>query len=916
MYDVTIYGADENTAPIVIHDHRAASNAQKLMTASIAEAVNSISSCQFEIHPANAGYDALHEYSTLIRVRNTKRNRDDFVGRVLQIVPTMDGDGSISKTVICEDRLGFLHDSVQPYLLKRHFKGDDKRNGLEEFIDLLLENHNAQVEPYKRIYRGTVTVNPFKSSDNVTKGLNWEDTYECITDKLLKSFGGFIVLREGDDGLLYLDYLESVGTVRETAIELGRNMSSIKREAASEDIVTRLIVLGATLEEYETESGDDLNEERLTISSVNDGKPYIESPEMVERFGIRYGTVTFDEVTDPKILLRKGQEYFDANGGMTISNDVTALELSLIGLDYDDFVLYDSYPTRNRLLGIDDVLQIVKKTTNIVDPCKSSFEMGDVWRKMSDIVIGSIGDVQQQITNIGSRVFKHETEITNIHGQISQTVTKTVYEEGLKQVVEVNQSSLNQTAEEIMLEVSKKLGKDDPAASVVAGSSVRINKNEVDISTGRFSVNISNADGTRNALTINESGASFEALTSPDVAPRYAGSTSLRVDPAATSEQIETGYYYRSLADALAAINNRLIPDTVHINLAANAATYGDLVISGLVGCGAVNISASPEGNATLYGTLEIKQCANEVEIDGLNVSVPADNYRAAYTVRSNAYVNVKHSTISGNQRGFEVESGGNLDATDNTFLIEHDDAARVSAASRAYFGDCIGNGRLFCQRGLMAVSGKVPSEGTVYSETFEPNNLDSLVPTGADGQPVAPIIVTKTYAFIGSDSYCGGWSYFSDNDVRQGYVNAYRIRGCMWFDASAIVADLAGKTINQTSLRLTMQKGVGRGVAVSVQLYGTDMAYDGHTGAPPLTTSYGTIGTTNPGETHEITLPSQVMTDFVNGTICGLVLRSDDTTYYDNKTYSRNYARFDGSTTGDENTQPRLTVIYEQPRG
>lgn len=914
MYDVTIYNGDN--APIVIHDHRAASNAQKLTTASIVDAVNSISSLQFEINPANAGYDALHEYTTLIRVRNTQRSRDEFVGRVLQIVPSMSSDGKMCRSVVCEDRLGYLHDSRQPYMLMRHFVGDAERNGLEEFIDLLLANHNAQVEAHKRIYRGTVTVNPFKTSDNVTKGLNWEDTYECIADKLIGSFGGFIVLREGDDGRLYLDYLESVGTVRETAIELGRNMSSIKREAATEDIVTRLIVLGAKLEEYQTESGDDLNEERLTIESVNGGKPYIESPELVEKYGIRYGTVVFDEVTDPKILLRKGQEYFNTNSGVTISHNVSALELSLIGLDYDDFVMYDSYPVRHRFFGINEVLQIVKKTTNIIEPLRSSFEMGDIWRRMSDIVIGSIGNVQQQITNIGNRVTKQQTEITTIHGQIQQTVTKTVFDETLKEVIETSESSLTQTADEIMLEVNKKLGKDDAAVGVVAGSSVKISEEEVDISTSKFSVNIKGKDGETNALIINEDGATFQALTSPDVAPRYAGATLLHVDPAATSAQIETGYYYRSLADALAAINNRWLAENVSINLAANAATYGDLVMSGLAGCGAVNINASSDGNATLYGTLEIKQCANEIKIVGLNVSVPADSYRAAYTVRSNAYANIKSCTISGNQRGFEVENGGNLDATDNTFLIEHDDAARVSAASRAYFGDCIGNGRLYCHRGLMAVSGKVPTDGTVYAETFEPNNLDSLVPTGADGQPVAPTIVTKSYAFTGSDSYCTGWSYFSDNDVRQGYTSGYRIRGCMWFDAATIAADLAGKTIRQASLRLTMQKGVGRGVAVSVQLYGTNMQYSGRSGAPELTTSYGSIATTNPGETHEITIPNQVMTDLANGTICALVLRSDDTDYYDGRTYSRNYARFDGETTGDESTQPRLTVIYEQPRG
>ena len=394
MYDVTIING---TSQRLIHDHRGAANAQKLLSASIVDGKNAISSFTFTILPGNAGFAELNAYTTLVKVRNTKRSRDDFVGRVLQVTPEMDAGGMISKTVICEDRMGFLHDSVQPYSEVRHYTGDASRTGLEEFIDVLLANHNAQVETYKRIYRGNVTVKPFESSNDVTKGFNWETSYQALTDKLLSSFGGYLRLRE-TNSVLYLDYLESVGTTRSTVIELGRNMRSASKEIDPTGIVTRLVPLGAKLAITDEDGNAAQSEERLTISAINNGRNYIESAAYAQQFGIRYATVIFDDVTDAANLLSKGTKWLSDNNGLALNHRIDALDLSLIGLDIDDFVLYDRYPVKNHLLGIDDTLQIIKKTTNVVIPQDGSFEMGAMTKRLSDVFIDELLNGKDEAT--------------------------------------------------------------------------------------------------------------------------------------------------------------------------------------------------------------------------------------------------------------------------------------------------------------------------------------------------------------------------------------------------------------------------------------------------------------------------------------------------------------------------------------
>lgn len=393
MYDIVIRNG--NFAQY-LHRHETATVNDKIASGSIEEEINAISSFSFVVYPNNPCYENLVPFGTTVEVYNTNKNRYDFKGRILKITPQMDGDGLIYKSVVCEGRLAYLCDSVQPYSIARAYEGDANRNGLQEFIDTILNNHNEQVEESKRIYRGNVTVNPFDTSDSVYKALAYEKTFDCIKSKLLDSFGGEIDIREGSDGLLYLDYVQEFGQTRATKIELAKNIESQSREIDATNIITRLIPLGTKLtvvQDITTDSGEVrqqevVTEERLTISSVNNGVNYIEDSVAVEMYGVIYGTQIWDDVTEASNLKTKGEAWMIANNKVDVSDTITALDLSLIGRDIDDFRLYDSYPVENRLLGITDILRIVKKSTDVVEVYASSFTLGNQKKLLTDTIIG------------------------------------------------------------------------------------------------------------------------------------------------------------------------------------------------------------------------------------------------------------------------------------------------------------------------------------------------------------------------------------------------------------------------------------------------------------------------------------------------------------------------------------------------
>lgn len=346
---------------------------EKLKSGSIVKGINSIDSFSFVILPSNIGYNLIRDLQTLVTVYNTNKNSYEYFGRVLYSRNSMSEAGEIEKEVICESYLGFLCDSQQPYVVEQNWTV----SGLLEHI---INQHNSQVEDYKQFTIGQVTVTDV--NDNLYLGIQREDTWKTLQDKLIDKLGGEFRIRVVD-GVNYIDYLSKIGSQLTTPIELSRNMKSISREDDPSSYISRLIPLGAKL----TDDEGNETEERLDITSVNNGLNYIESPEAVETFGIKYGYVTYDDVTVASNLLAKGQAYLAENNKVQVKYSITALDLSLLGLDINDFDIYNYYPIKNSLLGIDDVARVIKKTVDICEEIKSTIEVGDNFKTLSDLQI-------------------------------------------------------------------------------------------------------------------------------------------------------------------------------------------------------------------------------------------------------------------------------------------------------------------------------------------------------------------------------------------------------------------------------------------------------------------------------------------------------------------------------------------------
>lgn len=370
MYQVTLRQLDGQ--PIVIHS--AYVDTVKLTEAKITKAVNSIEKFEFTCTPENPAYDSCHPFTSMVEV--TKDGTVLFCGRVLKVDSSMDTNGKLTKDVTCEGELAYLHDSYQNY-------GKWQNISPADFFAKIIAVHNSQVEQYKRFEVGVCDV---KDSNNAIYRYTADETstFDTIKDKLLDRLGGELQIRY-QNGIKYLDYLQTTAKQGSQIIRLAKNLRSLKQSVDASNIITVLKPLGATLENQDTDS--DASKPRLTIESVNNGSKLLKDDAKIAQFGIQSGVETWDDVTDANNLLTKAKAFLASQKTATVQYQLEAVDLSLIDNNVDDFECGNYHKVINPVMGIDDNLRIVGQTIDLIDVANSTLTIGDKMLSQEELAV-------------------------------------------------------------------------------------------------------------------------------------------------------------------------------------------------------------------------------------------------------------------------------------------------------------------------------------------------------------------------------------------------------------------------------------------------------------------------------------------------------------------------------------------------
>lgn len=425
----------------------------------------------------------------------------------------------------------------------------------------------------------------------------------------------------------------------------------------------------------------------------------------------------------------------------------------------------------------------------------------------------------------------------------------------------------------------------DDHVDISTGGRFRVTSGDVDITTSKFSVSITDETGGEDELlTIDATGVRAANLSAPNVAMRYDGPWQIIVNSGATSAQVESGSYVRSMQEAFDRLNDRFLPYYAEVKLETD--TYENVSIHGIY-AGPGDLQIVGQGH-TVYG---------KIVAQNVNANFTVSNLKACnasgsvWKIQNCRYVSLSSCAAE----GYSTASAGYSILSGSIVIVDRCEVYNCGIGVNADWGAKVdvvslkGTTTQYAYRVFGAVitnSGSRPSGGlTGVNFISAPGDL-LTVPIDTGSGVVVPTTGSATFNPSATGTYTTYW-WSGDSDIRQGYTKSNgRIKGGIFYAISGV-----GSNVASAILRLTRLKGYGKGSAVQVKVYGTTSS--GKSGNPALSTEGYVLGNVDEGQTADFALPEALAIGIGNGTYKGIILYADDTTVLHGKTYSTNYARF-----------------------
>lgn len=216
-------------------------------SASITTNVNAASYLDFTIAATHPLYNTIEQRSGTITLYSD--NEKLFQGQITSIDMDMDG----YKSVTCSSALDWLKDvQLRPYSTDQaecdeyEFKLDKAPDALDAYFQWLIDQYNAQNKDGRYF-----TINVNQAADLTRQSIVYfastspRSVADAIEDDILKTFGGYLVLRYEDDQLI-LDLYSDIHEMNEQVIDYGENILDISRNESTDDQYTAVYPIGAT----------------------------------------------------------------------------------------------------------------------------------------------------------------------------------------------------------------------------------------------------------------------------------------------------------------------------------------------------------------------------------------------------------------------------------------------------------------------------------------------------------------------------------------------------------------------------------------------------------------------------------------------------------------------------------------------
>jgi hypothetical protein len=426
VYQAVLFKNENDTTGTVIHS--SIPQFPKLVDGTITDALNAVNSFDFSLGLENPGYNLINPMRSLIKV--FEDGSLIFYGRIVKPISKMDTTGLVSQSVTANSVEDFLHDSCQVQQ-----KVSDCT--IAQYFQAIINQHNSQVEDYKKFSVGKVTVTD--SSGSADRYLDYEDTFDAITNRLIDVYGGYVTV---DYDTMTINYLSSIGSQSSTPLKLAFNMKSASKTIDPTSVITRLIPTGADVSDDSSTSADTSSstaDKQVTTAKVALNNPnYVDNTNLINTFGKIVGTENFSDVADANVLKQKAQ-YWLAKQVAVESWEIGVSNLYLINKTIGDFKIGNQYQFINDFVSETQWLQVIEIDVDIVTPTNSTIKVGDTNLTQSKY----INDQAQQKKAINN-------ELSQLKSYSKKQDALIAKQQDLINKISANYSSLSKTVQNII----------------------------------------------------------------------------------------------------------------------------------------------------------------------------------------------------------------------------------------------------------------------------------------------------------------------------------------------------------------------------------------------------------------------------------------------------------------------------------
>ena len=241
-------------------------------------------------------------------------------------------------------------------------------------MEYFISRHNEAVEDKKKFIVGNVTVSDDNDYVHYSSS-EYSVTLDAIKAKLLNTHGGYLIVRYTDSGKV-LDYLSEFNEQSVQTVEFGKNLLDVKITKDHGSRATAFIPLGAKIMSTDSDGNEVETNERVDITSVNDGRNYIYNQAAVDEIGWIWASEIWEDVTIPGNLLRKANSRL-----LELINGITSMELTIVdesdtGADIGDIHAREYVKCLSKPHGIDGKYLCIGKTIDYLNPAGNTISIG------------------------------------------------------------------------------------------------------------------------------------------------------------------------------------------------------------------------------------------------------------------------------------------------------------------------------------------------------------------------------------------------------------------------------------------------------------------------------------------------------------------------------------------------------------